>query len=264
MVKLQIYIYTCAAVFGACIGSFLNVVVYRLPKGKFFANARSVCPACEHTLSWRDLIPVASYLALRGKCRHCGERISPRYPLVELATAALAVASLARFVTFNSQFATLHFLQSFTAFAVCAILLCIALTDADTMEIPTALLIALVPFAVGAVWVWGEVPVLERGIGLFAISVPMFLLALAVKGAFGEGDMILIAVCGFLLGWKCVLLAMFLAIMAGGGYAAALLFTGKGKRRQQIAFGPYLCVGIAVSLFFGDAMIGWYLGLFGL
>lgn len=252
---MEIYFYVCAAIFGLCIGSFLNVVIYRVPKGTFFANARSVCPVCGRKLSWFDLIPVFSWLALRGKCRTCKKRISPRYPIVELAAACMAVGSLRYFgYTWRTPL----------AFGVCAILLAVALIDADTMEIPDSLVIALIPLAIGSIWAWEDVSLLERGIGLLAISLPMFLLSLVIEGAFGFGDVKLIAVCGFLLGWKCAVVAMFLAILTGGALAIYLMASGKRKKGAQIPFGPHLCMGIAVSLFWGKELIEIYLGLFGL
>lgn len=245
--------YLWPAVVGACIGSFLNVVVYRLPKGAFWSKARSFCPSCERTLRWTELVPVFSYLFLRGRCKTCRARISPRYPAVEALCAALAVACLLRF---GPDW------RALVAFGVCAVLLAIALIDHDTMEIPDALVIALVPFAVGAIWLWPEVTLLPRGIGLVTISVPMLVLALVIEGAFGGGDIKLMAVCGVLLGWQGVLLAFLLALVPAGSAAIVLLATKKKERKAQIAFGPYLCAGVAVSLFYGGDIIHWYLGLF--
>ena len=252
---MRAYLYFCAVLLGLCVGSFLNVVVHRLPRGTFFANARSVCPACGRRLPWYDLVPVISFLALRGKCRACQAGISPRYPIVELAGALLAAGAL-----WNFGFDW----RAPLAFAVCAVLLAVALIDAATMEIPDALVIALTPLAAAAVWAWrGEISLLERGIGLLAVSLPMFLLTLAIPGAFGGGDVKLMAVCGFLLGWQGALAAMFIAVLTGGSLAAYLMLTGKAKRGARIPFGPHLCLGVAASLFWGRALIEMYLGWFG-
>lgn len=250
---LKLYVYFWLAVFGACIGSFLNVVIYRLPRGSFFAQARSHCPDCGKQLGWRDLIPVAGFILLKGKCRYCGARISPRYPLVEAACAALAIFC---FMRFGPDF------RAALAFCVCAILLAVALIDYDTMEIPDRLVLALVPFAVCAVWLWPDTAIIGRVIGFFVISLPMLLLAVFINGAFGGGDIKLMAVCGFLLGWQNSLLAFFIALLIGGGCAIYLLASGKSKRGAHMAFGPYLCAGAAAALFFGEDIISFYLNSF--
>lgn len=257
---MQLYIYTVTAVFGLCIGSFLNVVIYRLPKGTFFANARSLCPSCGRQLSWFDLIPVFSWLALRGQCRTCKANISPRYLIVELSAAGLAVGSLWRFG---------YTALSPLAFGALAILLAVALIDLDTMEIPDALVIALTPLAIAAIWAQPDVSWLSRVIGFFAVSLPMLGLTKLTdvwmgKEAFGGGDVKLIAVCGFLLGWQCVLAAMFIAILTGGGLSVYLLASGKSQRGAHIPFGPHLCFGVAAALFWGRQAIDLYLGLFGI
>lgn len=252
-VYYMLYIYTWLILFGACIGSFINVVVYRLPKGNFLSEARSYCPACRKQLRWFDLIPVVSWLLLKGRCRYCNARISPRYPLVEAACALLAVLCFARFGLE---------LRTVLSFGVSVILLAVALIDLDTMEIPNQLVLALIPFAACAMLGWRDISFAERAIGFITVSLPMLLLTLAIREAFGGGDIKLMAVCGFLLGWRNTLLAFFVAILTGGGYASFLLLSGKSKRGEHIAFGPYLCFGVAVALFWGAEIIHWYWNLF--
>lgn len=246
-------VYFWTALFGACIGSFLNVVVYRLPKGSFFAEARSYCPACKEQLGWRELVPVFSFLFQKGRCMHCGARISARYPLVEAASAVLAVISFARF-GFDAR--------APLSFGVMAVLLAVALIDHDTMEIPDSLVLALLTLAVYGVWAFRDISLMERVIGFFVISLPMLLTALVVVGAFGGGDVKLMAACGFLLGWRNTLLAFFIALLFSGGYACWLLATGKAKRGAKLAFGPYLCAGVAAALLWGGEIIRFYLDLF--
>ncbi len=252
---MGIYISAWLFVFGACIGSFINVVVYRLPKKAFLSKARSYCPACNETIRWFDLFPIVSWIALGGKCRACKARISPRYPLVELFCAALAPGCFWRF---GFEWQTL------IAFGVAVILLAVALIDLDTMEIPDSLVIALIPFAAGAVWAFSEVPLWERGVGFVTVSVPMLLLSLGIEGAFGGGDIKLMAVCGFLLGWRNTLVAFMIALILGGGRAIYLIFLRRKKRGEHIAFGPALCIGTAAALFFGTDLVRLYLGLYGL
>ncbi|MDR1670075.1 MAG: prepilin peptidase [Oscillospiraceae bacterium] len=252
---LDIYISAWLFVLGSIFGSFLNVVVFRLPKKAFLSKARSYCPACGETIAWFDLIPVASWIALGGKCRRCKARISPRYPLVELFCGVLAPLCYLRY-GFDWRL--------LIAFGVTLILLAVSLIDLDTMEIPDSLVIALVPFAAGAVWVWREVPLWERAVGLAAVSVPMLLLALLIEGAFGGGDIKLMAVCGFLLGFRNTLLAFMIALLIGGGIAIVLILTKRKKKGAHIPFGPPLCIGTAAALFFGTELITLYLGLYGL
>jgi leader peptidase (prepilin peptidase)/N-methyltransferase len=243
-----------SAVFGACVGSFLNVVISRLPqKGAFLSKSRSCCPSCGHTVRWFDLIPVVSWLLLLGRCRDCKARIPPRYLLVEASGALLAVAGFWRFgVSFGTVL----------AFGVTMILLAVALIDFATSEIPDSLIIALVPFAICAVWVFTDVPILARTIGFFTVSLPMLVLALAIKGAFGGGDIKLMAVCGFLLGWKSTLAAFFIALLLGGSWAIYMMLSGKRKRGEHMVFSPALCTGVAAALFFGEVAVDWYLRVF--
>jgi len=247
-------VYIFFAIFGACIGSLINVVISRLPeKGAFFGRSRSYCPTCNKNIRPYDLIPIISYLLLRGKCRDCKARISPRYPLVEAAGAVTAPLSL------------LVFGPSFTALIVYTavmILLAVALIDLNTSTIPNPLIIALIPPAIGAIWFLPGVTIISHIIGFFTVALPMLLLTLLIKGAFGGGDIKLMAVCGFLLGWELTLLAFFIALLVGGGAATFLLLTKQRKRGEQMVFGPSLCMGIATALFFGSNLINWYLSLF--
>ncbi len=252
---LQVYTGVWALLVGLVLGSFLNVVIYRVPRGNFFAEQRSFCPHCHAQLGARDLIPVFSFLFLRGRCRHCKEPISWRYPLVELFCGGLAVLCLWRFgLSWQALFAFFLFL----------ILTAVSLIDFDTMEIPDLFHVVLLPFAVAAIWLWPEVSLGARLIGLVAVSLPMLILTILIADAFGGGDIKLMAVCGFLLGYANTLLAFFIALLVGGVCAVVLLIQ---KRKQKGAarmmpFGPSLCAGVAVALLFGKELLGWYLSLF--
>lgn len=253
MMNITLYIYIWLALFGACIGSFLNVVIYRLPKGNFLSKSRSFCSTCEKSLKWRDLIPIISWLSLKGRCRYCNTRISLHYPIVEATCAFLGVICFLRFGID---------LKLIIVFFVTVILFAISLIDFNTFEIPNSLLIAIIPFSTCAIWVWYDILLLERIIGFFIISLPMLLLALIIEGAFGGGDIKLMAVCGFLLGWKNTLLAFFIALLLCGIYVIYLLIRKRTKRGEHIAFGPYLCTGIVAALFYGTEIINFYLNLF--
>ena len=238
---------------GACLGSFCNVVAYRLPRKLDFVKGRSFCPACGHTLAPLDLVPFFSWLCLGGKCRYCGARISRRYPLTEAAAGLFAVASVLRFgPTWGAAVAAL----------ICCALLILSLIDADTQEIPDGLILALFVLGAAGVFAWPEPGLVARLIGAVCVSVPMLLINLLVPTSFGGGDIKLMAVMGALLGWKNALLAMFIALLLGGGYGIYLLARRKKGRKDHFAFGPFLSAGCVVALFFGDALIGWYLELF--
>lgn len=240
---------------GICVASFINVVIWRVPQGISIAKGRSFCPACHHELKWSDLFPIFSYLFLKGKCRYCGSKIPVRDTLIEVIGG---VAAVFFFLKYPFEWDALLVLSIFM------ILLAITMIDFDTMEILNGLLLALMIPVVIMTVLHPEITILERIIGFFCISLPMYLLTLLIPDCFGGGDIKLIAVCGFLLGWQSTLLAAFIAIMIGGCYAVFLLMRKKSEKGAHIAFGPYLSVGIMVSLLYGKFIINWYLSLFGL
>ena len=247
-------IYPFLIIFGACIGSFINVVISRLPiKGAFLSNTRSCCPECGEPIKAYDLIPILSWLILKGRCRNCDTCISARYPAVELTVALLAAASYCHF--------GMH-LSAITAFCVTTVLLAISIIDIKTTEIPDSLVIAVGVFAIAAIWMMPDVTILSRFIGLVCISVPMLIIAVIVSGAFGGGDIKLIAACGFLLGWQSTILAFFIAVVTEGCLSSVLTLRHKVKKGAHIAFGPHLCAGVIVALLYGEGIITRYLGLF--
>ncbi len=250
---VSIAIYIILFILGICIGSFLNVLIWRIPNGISFIKGRSFCPKCNTQLKDRDLIPVFSFLFLKGRCRACKEPISARYPIIETLTGLLFMLSYWRF---GLSFGTL--IAIFTA----SVLICITMIDFDTMEIPDGFIIALILPAVASVFVFPEVTILARIIGAAAVSLPMLILALLITDAFGGADIKLMAVCGFMLGWQGILLAMFIGILLGGGYGIYLLATKKAKKKESMPFGPYLCVGIFVSLLYGSNIISAYINYF--
>jgi leader peptidase (prepilin peptidase)/N-methyltransferase len=245
-------LYTLVFAIGAVLGSFYNVIIYRLPKKINFAKGFSFCPTCEHRLYPKDLVPIFSYLLLGGKCRYCKTRISPRYCIVDTICGA---ASLLCWIYFDLSVAALYFV-------VFSVLLCITLIDADTQEIPDSLNLAILLCGIAAIWLQPDVDLLSRVIGIFVISVPLLLMALIVNGAFGMGDVKLMAAAGFLLGWQHTLVAFFIALLLGGGYGVAVLIMRKKGRKDHFAFGPCLAVGVFASLLAGQDLLGWYLSMF--
>jgi len=236
---------------GAVIGSFLNVLIYRIPKGLNPAKGFSFCPTCRHRLFAKDLVPVFSYLLLGRKCRYCRTAISPRYMVNELIGGGLAAAS---WYLAGSP------IQAVLYFALLCVLLTIAWIDADTMEIPDVLNIAVAVLGVLSIWLGPAMPLREHLIGAAVVSVPLFLISLVIGGAFGMGDVLLLAAAGLFLGWKCVLVAAFIGILIGGVYGVYLLASKRKGRQEHFAFGPALCVGIGISLFAGNQIIAWYMG----
>lgn len=250
-----ILIYSYVFIFGSIIGSFLNVVIWRVPQGLSFVKGRSFCPNCHNTLKPYDMIPVLSWVLLRGKCRYCGKRISIRYPLIELAGGMIGVWC------FHHYWFTW---DTILVFIIVITLLGITMIDFDTMTIPNGLIIFMIlPIMIVSIY-HPELSFLNRVIGCFIISLPMYFMTLLIPDCFGGGDIKLIAVCGYLLGWKLTLLAMFLAILVGGSYACYLMVSKKAEKGAHMAFGPYICLGVTLALFYGNQIINAYLSLFGL
>jgi len=254
MIELIYFIiYLFVFVFGIIIGSFLNVVIYRVPYKISVAKGRSYCPHCKSPIKGRNNIPIFSYLWLQGKCADCKGKISIRYPLVELFTGLLAVL-----IFFVYGFTP----QGVVVFMAGAILIPITMIDFDTMTIPNGLVIALMVPALLCFFIFPDVGILSRVIGIVAVSLPMLFLTLFITDAFGGGDIKLMAVAGFMMGWPNTLLATFIGLILGGIVAVYILL--RKTKEKHMAFGPYLCMGIMTAMIFGDIIIQWYFSLFGL
>jgi len=245
-----------AAVLGAVIGSFLNVVAYRLPRGESLATPASRCPSCETPIKPYDNVPVLAWLWLRGRCRSCGEPISIRYPLVEAVTAALcAGVVLADGVTASAALGIVLVL----------VLVPIALIDLDRQIIPNAITgpAAILAVVVGSAFDLGGEP--ERLIAGAAAGGFLLLALLAYPRGMGMGDVKLAAVMGLFLGGAvgpAVLIALLSGVLVGGAIMARVgVVVG---RRTKVPFGPFLALGGVASIFAGDTLIGAYLSAVGL
>ena len=241
-------------VFGLLVGSFLNVVIARVPEGRSVWAPRSACPRCSALIAWYDNIPLLSFLVLRGRCRGCRAGIPWRYPIVEATTA--------------SAFALAYLLLGPTPqFLVAAVLLgaLIAITAIDLRHQIIPDVISLPGIVVGFVansLLPGGVSWLDSLIGI-AVGGGIFLVIILVSGGgMGGGDMKLGAMLGAFLGWKLGLLALLLGVLAGGAVAVVLLLRGRKGRKDAIPFGPYLALGGAVALLWGDQVLTWYLSRF--
>lgn len=235
--------------FGLCIGSFLNVLIYRLPRGLDIAHGFSMCPTCQHRLYPLDLVPLFSWLFLDGKCRYCKAKISFIYPFVELLNGLIWVGVAMRFGLT---------VQALAYAIVASCLIVVAFTDWQHMEIPDSMSVVIALMGLVLLAADGSLPISARIIGALCVSVPMALLALA--GAMGGGDIKLMAALGLCLGWKLTLFTTFFGAVLGT-LVFFLLFKTKAKLGRMIPFGTFLAIGGVCAVFFGDAFIGWYFGL---
>jgi leader peptidase (prepilin peptidase)/N-methyltransferase len=242
------------SLFGLLIGSFLTVVAYRLPRGESIVGGRSRCPSCGAQIAAYDNVPVFSWLLLRGRARCCGARISPRYPLTELATGALYAATVLVLWGDTGEVAL--------GLAFVTMLLAASLVDLERRIIPNKILLAgaLVGAALAAATDPASLP--ERAIAIAAAGGLLFLIALAYPRGMGLGDVKLAAVMGLYLG-RSVAPALLVAFAAGSLVGLAMIARhGAAARKQAVPFGPFLALGGVVGLLAGDQLVDWYLSTF--
>jgi leader peptidase (prepilin peptidase)/N-methyltransferase len=243
-----------AAFIGALFGSFFNVVAYRLPRGESLSRPRSRCPGCETPIKPYDNVPIVSWLALRGKCRACGSRISPRYPLVEAGTALLCgLVVLAKGLDKDAVLPLVMVL----------LMVPVTLIDLDHRIIPNKLMIVGAVLAPALVMLVDPDAIAEHLIAGAAAGGFFLLAVLAYPRGMGVGDIKLAGVLGLFLG-RAVGPAVFIALISGT-VVGALIMARKGVvegRKTAVPFGPFLALGGVVAVFAGDAMIDWYLGTF--
>lgn len=245
---LEIFLYIVVGIYGLLIGSFLNVLIYRIPKKENIAVVRSHCMKCNYQLKWYDLVPLFSWLFLRGKCRKCGEKISIQYPLIEAANGLLY---LLIFYKFGLSIESLLYCLLFSA------LLALSVIDFRTYEIPVGfnyfiLILGLVRLVTDYVN-WSNYV-----IGFLAVSTFLFIIIVASKGrAMGGGDMKLMATCGLLIGWKLIILAFLLGCILGS--IIHIIRMRVSGEDHVLAMGPYLSMGVALAVLFGNQWIDWYL-----
>jgi leader peptidase (prepilin peptidase) / N-methyltransferase len=249
-----------AGVYGLVIGSFLNVVIWRMPRHESLVTPGSHCPGCDTPIAPRDNIPVLSWLLLRGKCRHCGEPISIRYPFIELLTAVLFAAVGA---VYHDSWALPAFLL------LTAALIAISAIDLEHFIIPNRI---VYPVGFASVILLAGAAALEHSWTPFgrallgSISAFLFFFALHVvaPGGMGFGDVRLSAVLGLFLGWlggMQVFGGLFLGFLLGAVIGILLIAFGGRGRKQHIPFGPYLAAGTMIFVLFGDPITHWWRGL---
>lgn len=240
---------------GASIFSFLTVVVDRLPKGETVTSGRSHCDHCGKTLSPAELIPVISFLALGGKCKNCKTKIPRRCLASELLGGVLFLETVWRFPAEQGMIS----LQGIVEFVFLCILYIVAMIDWDTQTIYDRFHVMIFVLSLAEIVLVPTHGIRDRLIGAAIISIPMLLLSLLIPGAFGGGDIKLMAVSGLFLGTAPTVVAMFLGIVLGGSYGTVMLKTKKLGKKDQFAFGPFLAVGLGIAAFYGDQIAEWYL-----
>jgi len=241
-------------IFGVCVGSFLNVVIYRLNNGFSPLKGRSFCPKCKHQLAWFDNIPLLSFVVLRGKCRYCQSPISRQYPLVELATGIITL------LIFNLQF-TIYNQFSIFNLLIAYCFLVIFVSDLRYGIIPDEVVVfgvvvalvkllferqALLPFILAGL----------GGLGFFG------LLVWITKGkGMGWGDVKLAFLIGLLLGWQKGIAALYLSFLTGAIVGVILILVGKKRFGQTVPFGPFLVICTYIAMYFGEKIIKIWPGL---
>jgi len=241
-------------IFGLCVGSFLNVVVARLPAGRSITSPGSACPGCGSAIAWYDNLPVVSYVLLHASCRTCRTKISWRYPVVELACSALFVVAYLQFGLSLRLVAALILLSG---------LIAITGIDLDYQIIPDVLSIPgivaglLWSFTPGGIGWKDSILGVVIGGGVFVVIIVASSLVLGQPGM-GVGDVKLGAMLGAFLGWQLALLSILLSVLVGGLLAAVLLASGRKARKDPLPFGPFLALGGMISLFWGNSLLAWY------
>jgi leader peptidase (prepilin peptidase)/N-methyltransferase len=237
---------------GLAVGSFATAVAHRVPRGISIAGPRSICPACGAQIGARDNVPVFSWLLLRGKARCCGARISPRYPLTELAVGLLFVATV---LVYQHDAA-----EAMIGLVFVTMLAVVTLTDLEQRIIPNKVLIvgAVLCLAIAVPTDPGGLP--ERGIAAAAAGGVFFLVVLAYPAGMGLGDVKLAATMGLFLG-RAVAPAILAALLIGSLVGLALIARhGSQARKMAIPFGPFLALGGVIGLLAGDQLVDLYLG----
>lgn len=236
---------------GLLIGSFLNVCIYRIPKGESISYPPSHCTNCTNRIKPYDLIPVISYIFLRGKCRYCGEKISIKYPLIELFTGLIFVGLYYKYDIS---------LDLFKYLILASYLIVIGFIDFNTTDV--YLNTTLSGFIIGVIFL---------GISLYhGQSVSTYVIGTLIGGGFiaviilltggmGWGDAEICALCGIYLGIRLTILTLFLSVILGGIIGVILILTKKKTRKDYIPFGPYITMGALISILWGEKFISWYL-----
>ena len=251
----DLFIYLLIFIFGTVIGSFLNVCIWRIPRGESIARTPSHCAVCGARIKPYDLIPIISYIILGGKCRDCKTKIFNRYPLVELITG---IGFVFLYYHFGASYYFVFYIALYSA--LCAL----SFIDFEHRIIPDGIVLFLLTagilFNITRNIINFEPTVLISAVaGFFAASVPLCVMAAVTGGGMGGGDIKLMAVCGLFLGWKNIILAMFIGVFIACVVVAVEYILKIRGKEKTVVFGPFLSLGILIALVYGDLMINKYL-----
>ncbi len=277
----DIFFYFLIFIFGLIVGSFLNCVVFRLEKNESFLKGRSYCPFCRHSLNFFDLVPLFSFLFLKGRCRYCQKPISWQYFLVEIATGLTFLLIFIFFAPLNMELSAQTILSLIYYWAITCFLIVIFVYDLKHYIIPDkaiypAIIIAFIFrfFEVLSFNDWNFFGIFDFGITAFepiffpilsAVLASSFFLAIVLvsKGQWmGVGDIKLAFLMGLMLGWPNILIALFLAFLIGALVGVFLILKNKKTFKSEIPFGPFLILGTFIALFFGSQIMDWYVVFF--
>jgi prepilin signal peptidase PulO-like enzyme (type II secretory pathway) len=257
---MEFLIYFFIFILGLSVGSFLNSLIYRLETGESFIKGRSYCPHCKHILSWKDLIPIFSFLILKGKCRYCKKKISIQYPLVELSTAVLFL-----FPVYIPLYSFIDLIFYWTIFSFLIVIFVFDLKHyliPDRVIYPAIALTFLYQFF--KIWNFGNWNFFGIWNLVLGILPSLFFLAIIIishETWMGFGDFKLSILMGLFLGWPKILVALFFAFFSGAIAGLILIFLKQKTLKSQIPFAPFLVSGTFFSIFFGERLMNWYLNL---
>lgn len=241
--------------YGLCLGSFLNVCIYRVPLSRSIVRPGSACPSCGTPIRWYDNLPIVSYLILKGRCRYCQCRVSCRYPAIEALTGGFALTALYTFGPTPSALA--HFLFF-------AALITLTFIDIDHRIIPDAISLPGIPLFFLLSLLVPTVTWQETALGVIAGGGSLWLVAwtyqrITGKAGMGGGDVKLLAMMGAFIGWKGVLFTLFFSSLTGSIIGLAIMRIQKGDMKLAIPYGPFLASGGAFYTIYGAEIIHWYL-----
>lgn len=242
---------------GLSVGSFLNVVIHRLPLGESIVAPRSRCPACRKAIAWYQNVPLLSYALLRGKCAGCGVGISPRYPLVELLTGVLFVCAAARYPYFYAWPFYFYFLGALVA---CTFI------DLDHWILPDKITLPGIVIGLASAFVVPDHSIVQAGLGVLFGGGVLYLvawayLALTGRDGLGGGDIKFLAMVGAFLGAQGAFITLVLSSLVGSLVGIFLMVARKQKGQSALPFGPFLSGGALLAFFFGEPLWRWYFGM---
>jgi leader peptidase (prepilin peptidase) / N-methyltransferase len=250
----DVIVFIVIFVLGCCIGSFLNVCIYRIPASRSIIHPRSTCPQCNTLIKFYDNIPIVSYLLLMGKCRQCASKISVRYPMIEFLTGVLAYSC---FIKFDLS------IEAAVYFCFMAALIVISFIDIDHQIVPDSISLPAIPIGLISSFILPSIHFSEALIGMFVGGGILYFIAwsyqlITGKEGMGGGDIKLLAMIGAFIGWKGVLVVMFIASASGALVGVLLMLVAHKNMKYAVPFGPFLSIAAIVYVFNGPELIQWY------